>query len=750
MPDATTISTADPGTPSGGGHAGAPPPARRRRALLAYGAALAAVTASTLLRWPLQPLIGSSNSYTLFYPAIIVVSWFGGLGPGLAATLLSALAADVFFLGPGVGLAVPPRPVALNLLLFVIVGAALARVTAGWRRAEALGHAAAEARLRQERVLRQTEMGRLEGEQELRRLLGEQRRDREEMQTMARIGRILAGELELERLAQALTDEATAILGAEFGAFYTLPAERPPAPAGAGSTDDGYCLLSASGIAGDRLAEPPLRGLLLQGPRLTTEAVTRSQDTRSDPRFAAVAARMGLDPALLGVCSYLAAPVGSHAGRPLGCLVFGHAQPARFAEREERILGGLATQAEVALRNAYLYREARQARTSAEVASRSKDEFLATVSHELRTPLNAMMGWAQLLQMSRGDEQRTATGLETILRNAKLQAQLIDDLLDLSRIVSGKMRLDVRTLDLTRVIDGAVEAARPAAEAKGIRLVQLLDPWAGPVAGDPDRLQQVVWNLLSNAVKFTPKNGRVEVRLERVNSHLEITVADDGIGISAELLPFVFERFWQSSGATTRAHGGLGLGLAIVRHLVELHGGTVAVKSPGEGQGTTFLVRLPQSIAHLPDDRVHPRAKDGSAEAEPTDLRGVRVLVVDDEADSRETLRHILEHCHAEVLTVGSTAEAMAELSRFLPSVLLSDIGMPGEDGYGLIARVRALPPDQGGQIPAAALTAFARAEDRRRVLLAGFDMHVSKPVEIHELCAVVANLARRGPGRPV
>jgi signal transduction histidine kinase/CheY-like chemotaxis protein len=425
--------------------------------------------------------------------------------------------------------------------------------------------------------------------------------------------------------------------------------------------------------------------------------------------------------------------------------VFGHPEPGRFGERAERILRGLAVQAGVSLENAFLFREAHEARQVAEDASRSKDEFLATVSHELRTPLNAMMGWAQLLQMSRGDEAKQTTGLETIVRNAKIQAQLIDDLLDMARIVSGKMRLDVRSVDLVKVIDSAIDAAGPAAEAKSIRILRLLDPLVGAVAGDPDRLQQVVWNLLSNAVKFTPRGGKVEVRLERVNSHLEVMVSDTGVGINPDFLPHVFERFRQSDSSTTRSRGGLGLGLAIVRHLVELHGGTVHVKSPGEGRGSTFIVRLPLSIAHLGGDRVHPRAKDDESPAEATtDLAGLRVLVVDDEADSRDTLRHILEHCRAEVFTAGSAAEAMEILPRLLPHVLLSDIGMPDEDGYSFIRRVRKLAAGEGGQTPAVALTAFARTEDRRRALLAGFEMHLSKPVEIHELCAVVATLARR------
>jgi PAS domain S-box-containing protein len=392
--------------------------------------------------------------------------------------------------------------------------------------------------------------------------------------------------------------------------------------------------------------------------------------------------------------------------------------------------------------------EMRQAWKEAEAASRSKDEFLAVVSHELRTPLNAILGWAQILELTPDDGEKQRRGLQAIHRNAKAQVQLIDDLLDLSRIVSGKMRLDVRTIDLVPVLEGAVEAIRPAAEARQIRLQRVLDPMAGPVVGDADRLRQVVWNLLSNAVKFTPRGGRVEVRLERVNSHVEIVVADSGVGISPEFLPHVFDRFRQFDSSASRSHGGLGLGLSIVRHLVELHGGTVEVRSSGLEQGSTFVVAIPISIAQIeaPERRVHPRAvvETAACRDDPAlNLRGIRVLVVDDEPDTRETVTEILEHCDAEVLAVGSAAEAMRELEEFKPHVLLSDIGMPGEDGYSLIKRVRSLPPERGGRIPAAALTAFARSEDRRKALLAGFQMHVPKPVEVTELATVVATLAR-------
>jgi PAS domain S-box-containing protein len=395
----------------------------------------------------------------------------------------------------------------------------------------------------------------------------------------------------------------------------------------------------------------------------------------------------------------------------------------------------------------------KQAEEELRRASQAKDEFLAMVSHELRTPLNAMLGWARLLRTGKLDEEDCDRALETIERNALSQAHLIEDLIDVSRIISGKLRLDVRPVEPVSVIDAAIDTVRPAADANKIRLQVVLDPKAGPVSGDPDRLQQVVWNLLSNAVKFTPKEGRVQVRLERVNSHVEITVSDTGKGIKGEFLPHVFERFRQADSTLTRSRGGLGLGLAIVRHLVELHGGTVHAYSPGEEQGATFTVKLPLMIVHDEErfptrtqERMHPTARYDAPFECPPSLDGLRVLVVDDEADARQLLVAVLAQCKAEVTTVASVAEALEALEQLRPDVLVSDIEMPGEDGYSLIRKLRAMEAERGGHIPAAALTAHARVEDRMRALSAGYEMHVAKPVEPAELVMVIASLAgRRG-----
>lgn len=390
------------------------------------------------------------------------------------------------------------------------------------------------------------------------------------------------------------------------------------------------------------------------------------------------------------------------------------------------------------------------ARREAEEASRMKDEFLATVSHELRSPLNAMLGWAGLLHTKQVDPQMVAQAAETIHRNARAQAQLIDDLLDISRIITGKMRLDVQPVEVPLVLQAAVDAIRPAVDAKNIRLQMVLDPKAGPVSGDPARLQQVVWNLLSNAVKFTPKGEKVQVRLERVNSHVEITVSDTGKGISAEFLPYVFDRFRQADSTATRAYGGLGLGLSIVRQLVELHGGTVEAQSAGEDQGATFTVRLPitisKDLAHYRTGTLSPKEPASRADTLecPSRLDRLRILIVDDELDARELLLTILKECGAEVRAANSAAEGLEAVRQWHPDLLISDIEMPYEDGYSLIRKVRGLASGEGSKVPAIALTAHVRGDDRLRALSAGFDAHVSKPMDSVELVTVIDSLARR------
>jgi CheY-like chemotaxis protein/nitrogen-specific signal transduction histidine kinase len=389
----------------------------------------------------------------------------------------------------------------------------------------------------------------------------------------------------------------------------------------------------------------------------------------------------------------------------------------------------------------------RTRRAESERVGKIKDEFLANLSHEIRTPLNAILGWAQLLVPGKSTDAELAEGLEIITRNARNQARLIDDLLDMSRIISGKMRLEVQRVDLPAVIDAAIESVKPAADAKRIKLQKVIDPIAGPTSGDPNRLQQVVWNLLINAIKFTPKEGKVQVVVERVDSHIELSVSDTGKGIAPEFLPHVFERFSQADNSARRGNGGLGLGLAIVKSLAELHGGSVRVRSGGEGKGSTFIVSLPISVVHSLDraqNLQHIMVSREDALLHTADLKGIKVMVVDDDADAIGLVKRIMEECGAVVTACASGKECLERLPEGKPDVVIMDIGMPEMDGYMLIAKVRALSRDQGGQTPAIALTAFARSEDRRQAMLAGFDVHIAKPVEPGELVAVVSRLARR------
>jgi light-regulated signal transduction histidine kinase (bacteriophytochrome)/ActR/RegA family two-component response regulator len=377
------------------------------------------------------------------------------------------------------------------------------------------------------------------------------------------------------------------------------------------------------------------------------------------------------------------------------------------------------------------------------IANHTKDEFLALISHELRTPLSAMLGWTRLLRENRMPEDKRAHALEVIERNGQAQAKIIEDLLDVSRIISGKLRLDVQTVQPVDFVQAAVEAVRPSADAKGIQLLLTIDPLAGPLMGDPARMQQVAWNLLSNAIKFTPKGGKVRVVLERVHSYVDLTVTDNGEGIPADMLPHVFERFRQADGSRTRKHKGLGLGLSIVRHLVELHGGTVVVRSDGEGKGSPFTVRLPVTPVH------RQMAVAGASEERPElpappSLARLRVLIVDDEPDARELLREILERAGMNPETADSARAALAAFDASPPDLLISDIGMPEVDGYSLIEEIRRRPAAGGGQIPAVALTAYSRTEDRARALLAGYEAHVPKPIDAFELLAVLTSVSRR------
>ncbi len=690
-------------------------------------------------------------------------------------------------------------------------------------------------------------------------------------ETLVRIGSILNAELDLEVLVQKLTDEATTLCRAQFGAFFHNVQL---------STTERWSLYTLSGVPKEAFAKFPMpRATALFAPTFRGREVVRIGDVTKDPRYGKNPPHHGMPKGHLPVRSYLAVPVKSRGGEVLGALLFGHREPDVFTDSDERLLVAVSAQAAIAIDNAKLLKAARRAEADAqsereklrrlfmqspaqivicrgpdhicefaneaavkrrgrdvvgkpgrevlptappphdtvldtvfatgkryalsevagfydwegsgqtyaryfnivwepywgashdvegvmvfavevtdevlarrrveaivaelETANRMKDDFLATVSHELRTPLNAILGWVQIMQKHEIAPEKREHALETIERNARIQSQLIEDLLDVSRIVSNKLRLDVTNVDLGAVIEGAIEAVRPAATAKRVTLHRTVTSDTCTVLGDPDRLQQVIWNLLANAVKFTPSGGTVSVSVHARENLVDIVVADTGQGIAREFLPHVFERFRQADATTTRKFGGLGLGLAIVRSIVELHGGSVKVDSPGRGQGATFTVSLPVSAVRTwrferpPPLRLVPSS---TTERRP-DLAGVKVLVVDDEPDARELLAEVLTGCGATTLTAGTVARAMKLGVDERPDLVVSDIGMPGEDGYDLIRQLRALPASHGGKTPAVALTAYVRVEDRTKALVAGYNMHVPKPVEQAELFAVLTNL---------
>jgi PAS domain S-box-containing protein len=442
----------------------------------------------------------------------------------------------------------------------------------------------------------------------------------------------------------------------------------------------------------------------------------------------------------LGLRSYMIVPLTAH-GRTLGTLTLATAESGRiYTDEDFRLAQDVAFRAALAVDNAGAY-------AAAQAANRLKDEFLATLSHELRTPLNAILGYARMLHSGMLPPDKHLHAIQTVERNATSLRQIVEDILDVSRIVSGKIRLNIQPVDLPRVVSEAVETVLPAAAAKQIRVQTILDPRAAPISGDPDRLRQVVWNLVSNAVKFTPKQGVIQVRLARVNSHVEIAVSDNGAGISPDFLPHIFERFRQADSGTTREHAGIGLGLAIVRHLVELHGGTIHAASGGRDAGSTFRVRLPVMSVHQQtpaERRIHPTAEAGGHVSELPDLTGLSVLAVDDDADGRNLVGETLASRGAHVTAVDSVEEALKALERIRPDVMIADIGMARVDGYEFISRVRRSRDDAIREIPAAALTAYARAEDRMKALRSGFQIHLAKPVDPAELIIAVAALAKR------
>ena len=552
---------------------------------------------------------------------------------------------------------------------------------------------------------------------------------------LSEVGAMVASSLDQGAIVQRVIDVATSLTRAETGALLYKVVDRE-----SGETHVLHAVAGALKRTGERTSPQP--GIGSEVPALVGAAIRL--DDVADGRYATTLPFLEMLTKHAPVRSYLAVPVKGPSGAVVGGVFFGDPRVAAFTAQHERLAAGIAAWASLALENARLYMMARE-------ADRLKDEFLAVLSHELRTPLNAIVGYARLLRGGVLSGEKAQRGLETLERNATALTQIVEDVLDISRIVSGKIRLDVQPVELPLVVHNAVATVQPAADAKGIRIQTVVDPGAGAVSGDPDRLQQVVWNLLSNAVKFTPKHGRVQVRVERVNSHVELAVSDTGAGISAEFLPHVFERFRQADATTTRQAGGLGLGLSIVRHIVEMHGGSVEAASDGEGRGATFRVRLPTMIVHaggLKEPREHPRSEKSAPLAALGDLAGVRVMAVDDEDDALGLLRAVLEAAGAHVETLSSAGAALDRVGDVKPHALVVDLGMPEIDGFEFITRLRASANPDVRDIPAAALTAFARSEDRTKALLCGFEMHLAKPVDPGELVASVATLVRRGDKR--
>jgi PAS domain S-box-containing protein len=551
-------------------------------------------------------------------------------------------------------------------------------------------------------------------------------------ETLNNVGAIVASDLDRGRVVQAVTDAATELTTAAFGAFFYNVVNE---------SGESYTLYTISGVPREEFSQFPMpRNTEVFEPTFKGTAVVRSADITKDPRYGHNPPHHGMPAGHLPVRSYLAVPVRGRAGEIIGGLFFGHPEAGRFDEGHERLALGVASWASVALENARLY-------TSVQEASRVKDEFLASLSHELRTPLNAILGYSRMLRSGIIAPDKKEKAIATIERNATSLTQIVEDVLDISRIVSGKIRLNVQSVDFPDVVRSAVDAVAPAADAKGLRLETVLDPQATPISGDPERLQQILWNILSNAVKFTNRGGRVQARLERVNSHVEVTVSDTGIGIPSEFLPFVFERFRQADAGIARERGGLGLGLSIARQLAEMHGGTIEVFSAGADQGSTFRVRIPLMIVHpIPHGvpRVHPRSDVSPSNAAIADLTGIHVLAVDDEPDALDLVSEVLQAAGARATTARSAAEALASLETEVPDVIVADLGMPHMDGLALIERLRQHPDRRVRDLPAAALTAYARSEDRMRALRAGFQIHLAKPIDPAELVTTIAALTRR------
>jgi PAS domain S-box-containing protein len=544
------------------------------------------------------------------------------------------------------------------------------------------------------------------------------------------VGAVVASDLDRDKVVQAVTDTATELTTAQFGAFFYNVRN---------DAGEAYTLYTISGVPREAFSKFPMpRNTEVFEPTFKGTEVVRNADITKDPRYGHNPPHHGMPSGHLPVRSYLAVPVKGRLGEVIGGLFFGHSEVDRFTEHHERLAVGIGAWASVALENARLFGLVQE-------SSRLKDDFLASLSHELRTPLNAVLGYSRMLRAGMLSPDKQGQAIETIERNATSLAQIVEDVLDISRIISGKIRLNVQSVDFPSVVRNAIDVVMPAAAARGVRLEPVLDPRASPVSGDPERLQQVFWNLLSNAVKFTSRGGKVQVRLGRINSHIEVTVADTGVGIAPDFLPHVFERFRQADASIARERGGLGLGLSIARQLTEMHGGTIEAASGGVGLGATFTVKLPlMSVQPAREESIFPRAATGTPSIPAADLRDIHVLAVDDDPDAVRLVAELLEAAGARVTTALSADEAIRILETELPRAIVTDLGMPRVDGFRLLERIQTHRNPLVRQIPAAALTAYARSEDRVKALQAGFHIHLAKPVDPAELVAAVAALAKR------
>ncbi|MBV9385461.1 MAG: PAS domain S-box protein [Chroococcidiopsidaceae cyanobacterium CP_BM_ER_R8_30] len=774
-----------------------------------YGIAVLSVTLVLLLKLLLEPLIGQESPFLLFLVAVMAATYYGGLGPGLLATVLATGISGYFFLGPTRSVLGGKSGQIIELSLFVLEGVLINLLIWALQAAKSRAELnALKAEKRRESQHQSEELFRMlvEGVEEYAIFM------------LDLDGNVVSWNTGAERI---LGYQEAEVLGRSFSSIYTpedIQSGRPEyalrtAVATGRTQDDRWHVRKdgswfwANGVVTPlRDTSGHLRGFskILRDYTKTKQAQEALQKSEERLRLLIENVRdyaiLMLDPDgciaswTLGAERILGYQEAEILGQPFSCFFASEAIQQGVPEQElqqavkdgrsekecwhirkngtrfwanevttalydetgllrgfSKVMRDITERKRAEEERAQLLVREQAARAEAEAASRAKDEFLSIVSHELRTPLAAILLWAELLRDGGLDDDTIAQALEIIERNAKSQSQLIEDLLDISRIITGNLRLSVQLVDLVPVVKAAVDSLRLAAEAKDIQLQSVLNTALCQVLGDAQRLQQVVSNLLSNAIKFTPNGGRVELCLTRIDSEACITVSDTGRGISPEFLPYVFDRFRQANTTTTRTQAGLGLGLAIVRHLVELHSGSVYAASPGEGRGATFTVYLP--LAAIPrqtseQQRTNIQNRRGKLFDSLPNLGGIWVLVVDDEADMREVIAMVLKQVGADVTAVASASEVMevltAEPSHRKPDVLLCDIGMPGEDGYALLRQVRALPAEQGGQIPIAALTAYAREEERRQALLAGFQLHVPKPVNPSELITAVANLAGR------